>query len=147
VIYFELCLRFTILQVLRSKTFLYFFRDLKSWFYGTVCRFYLFGGYHIRTHVLSFLYSIFADTGNESTSDTVPCHFLPVYYSLQLFVTIIFPLFFFYHYCCSGHHIIVLAVLIHSLISFLNSLPSHTRIHPLCPIDSLCSCHPFLPKL
>lgn len=53
----------------------------------------------------------------------------------------------FYYFCCSGHHIIVLAVLIQSLIPFLNSLPPHTRIHPPFPIDSFCSCHPFLLKL
>jgi len=93
VIYFELCLRFIVLQVLRSKTFLYFFgicdRDFTAlsvgfnyfWdiIYGlTYCPFY-----------------IFEDTENESVSDTFPCHFLSMYYSLQLFFIIIVPLFFF----------------------------------------------------
>lgn len=92
-IYFELCLRFTVLQVLRSKTFLYFFgiwdRDFTAPSLGFIC----FG-----VIIYGFTYCpfyIFADTGNESTSDTVPCHFVSVYCSLQLLVIIIFPLFFF----------------------------------------------------
>ena len=54
-----------------------------------------------------------------------------VHFSFSLLLSSLFS---FYHFCCSGHHIFVLAVLIQSLISFLNSLAPHTRIHPPFPI-------------
>ena len=88
----NLCLRFTVLQVLSSKTFLYFFgiwdRDFTALSVGFICfEDIIYGPTYCPFY-------IFADTGNECTSDTVRCHFLSVCCSLQLFVIIIFPLFF-----------------------------------------------------